>query len=51
MGILDAILGPGMTCPTCNGAGEIVVMSLTHGKHLKSRRCHSCRGRGYLKRR
>lgn len=50
MGILDVFLRPGMTCPTCQGAGEIVVTSLTHGKHLKSRKCHGCRGKGTLKR-
>ncbi|WP_171074098.1 hypothetical protein [Nonomuraea basaltis] len=50
MGILGVFFRPGMTCPTCDGEGEIVVMSLTGGKHLKSRKCHGCRGKGYLTR-
>lgn len=44
---------PALGCPTCQGAGQVVVtnFAMTKGKVLKSHRCPSCLGRGTLKRR
>lgn len=40
-------------CPTCNGAGKVVMtaFAMTEGKKLVARTCPSCRGKGTLKRR
>lgn len=40
-------------CPTCNGAGKVVMTSfaMTKGKRLVSRTCPSCGGKGKLGRR
>lgn len=47
-----ALLKAKLTCPTCVGAGQIVMKSFGFGgKKLVQRRCPGCRGKGTLKRR
>lgn len=41
-----------MACPTCSGAGKVVMQSFGFGgKKLVSRKCASCGGKGTLRRR
>lgn len=49
MGLSNLFL-PSITCPRCQGAKQVVVLSLTGGKHLASRKCPDCKGRGTLPR-
>lgn len=51
MSLLDLLFTSPMTCPKCDGEGQVIVTSLSAGKPLKTRKCTGCRGKGYLKRR